>query len=32
MRVPDGKIVEHWRIANLYSVMQQRGMIALPGG
>ena len=32
MRVRDGKIVEHWGVANLYSVMQQLGVIALPGG
>jgi len=32
MRVPDAKIVEHWGVANLYSVMQQLGVIALPGG
>jgi steroid delta-isomerase-like uncharacterized protein len=28
MRVRDGKIVEHWGVANLYSVMQQLGVIA----
>ena len=32
MRVRDGKIVEHWGVANLYSVMQQLGVIALPAG
>jgi predicted SnoaL-like aldol condensation-catalyzing enzyme len=32
MRVRDGKIVEHWDVANLYSVTQQLGVIALPGG
>jgi len=30
MRVRDGKIVEHWGVANLYSVMQQLGVIAPP--
>jgi steroid delta-isomerase-like uncharacterized protein len=29
MRVHDGKIKEHWGVANLYSVMQQLGV--LPG-
>lgn len=29
MRVRDGKITEHWGVANLYSVLQQLG--ALPG-
>jgi len=28
MRVVDGKITEHWGVANLYSVMQQVGAIA----
>jgi steroid delta-isomerase-like uncharacterized protein len=28
MRVRDGQIVEHWGVANLYSVMQQLGVIA----
>ncbi|PTQ12417.1 ester cyclase [Sphingomonas oleivorans] len=28
MRVVDGKIAEHWGVANLYSVMQQLGVIA----
>jgi steroid delta-isomerase-like uncharacterized protein len=33
MRVVNGKITEHWGIANLYSVMQQLGAIApLPQG
>jgi predicted SnoaL-like aldol condensation-catalyzing enzyme len=32
MRVRDGKIVEHWGVANLSSVMQQLGVIALLGG
>ena len=27
MRVVDGKITEHWGVANLYSVMQQLGVI-----
>jgi steroid delta-isomerase-like uncharacterized protein len=30
MRVRDGKIIEHWGVANLYSVLQQLGK--LPGG
>ncbi|WP_020415947.1 NAD(P)H-dependent oxidoreductase [Amycolatopsis sp. ATCC 39116] len=30
MRVRDGKITEHWGVANLYSVLQQLG--ALPAG
>jgi hypothetical protein len=29
MRVRDGKITEHWGVANLFSLMQQLG--ALPG-
>ena len=29
MRVRDGKIAEHWGVANLFSLMQQLG--ALPG-
>jgi predicted SnoaL-like aldol condensation-catalyzing enzyme len=28
MRVVDGRITEHWGVANLYSVMQQLGVIA----
>lgn len=28
MRVVDGRITEHWGVANLYSVMQQLGAIA----
>jgi steroid delta-isomerase-like uncharacterized protein len=28
MRVVDGKITEHWGVANLYSVLQQLGAIA----
>ena len=28
MRVTDGRISEHWGVANLYSVMQQLGAIA----
>ncbi len=36
MRVVDGKITEHWGVANLYSVLQQLGAIAplpqAPGG
>lgn len=33
MRVVDGKIAEHWGVANLYSVLQQIGAIApLPAG
>jgi predicted ester cyclase len=32
MRVRDGKIVEHWGVAILYSIMRQLGVIALPGG
>jgi predicted SnoaL-like aldol condensation-catalyzing enzyme len=28
MRVVDGKIREHWGVANLYSVLQQIGAIA----
>jgi predicted ester cyclase len=28
MRVVDGRITEHWGVANLYSVMQQLGMLA----
>jgi steroid delta-isomerase-like uncharacterized protein len=28
MRVVDGKIAEHWGVANLYSVMQQLGVLA----
>ena len=33
MRVVNGKITEHWGVANLYSVMQQLGAIApLPQG
>jgi steroid delta-isomerase-like uncharacterized protein len=28
MRVVDGKITEHWGVANLYSVMQQLGAFA----
>ena len=28
MRVVNGKITEHWGVANLYSVMQQLGAIA----
>ncbi|WIW90311.1 ester cyclase (plasmid) [Sphingobium sp. V4] len=28
MRVVDGKITEHWGVANLYSVLQQIGVIA----
>lgn len=32
MRVVDGRITEHWGVANLYSVMQQIGAIPpLPG-
>jgi len=27
MRVVDGKIIEHWGVANLYSVMQQLGVL-----
>jgi steroid delta-isomerase-like uncharacterized protein len=30
MRVVDGKITEHWGVANLFSVMQQLGVFALP--
>ena len=30
MRVVDGKITEHWGVANLFSVMQQLGVISLP--
>ena len=30
MRVIDGKITEHWGVANLFSVMQQLGVISLP--
>jgi len=33
MKVVDGKITEHWGVANLYSVLQQIGVIApLPAG
>jgi hypothetical protein len=32
MRIRDGKILELFGVANLYSVMQQLGVIALPGG
>ena len=28
MRVVDGRITEHWGVANLYSVMQQLGVLA----
>lgn len=28
MRVVDGRITEHWGVANLYSVLQQLGVIA----
>ena len=28
MRVVDGRITEHWGITNLYSVMQQLGVLA----
>jgi len=31
MRVRDGKIVEHWGVANLFSLMQQLGALA-PNG
>jgi steroid delta-isomerase-like uncharacterized protein len=29
MRVVDGRITEHWGVANLYSVMQQIGVVPL---
>ncbi|MGL4961622.1 MAG: ester cyclase [Inquilinus sp.] len=29
MRVHNGRIVEHWGVANLYSVMQQLGVLTL---
>jgi hypothetical protein len=33
MKVVGGKITEHWGVANLYSVLQQIGVIApLPAG
>jgi predicted SnoaL-like aldol condensation-catalyzing enzyme len=28
MRVRDGKITEHWGVANLFSLMQQLGALA----
>jgi predicted ester cyclase len=31
MRVRDGKITEHWGVANLFSVLAQLGVLALPG-
>ena len=30
MRVVDGRITEHWGVANLYSVMQQLGVLEFP--
>ena len=32
MRVRDGKITDHWGVANLYSVLQQLGQLPLPDG
>lgn len=29
MRVRDGKIVEHWGVANLLSLLQQLGAVSL---
>ena len=31
MRVRDGKIAEHWGVANLFSLMQQLGALATGG-
>ena len=30
MRVRDGKIAEHWGVANLFSLMQQLGAVRPP--
>ena len=27
-QIPDGRINDHWGVANLYSVMQQLGVLA----
>jgi len=29
MRVRDGKIIEHWGVGNLFSLMQQLGVLNL---
>jgi predicted ester cyclase len=29
MRVRDGKITEHWGVGNLFSLMQQLGVLSL---
>lgn len=32
VRVVDGKITDHWRIPDKLALLQQLGVISLPGG